>query len=185
MSENFRDKCHETYEPDPVYFVSAPGLPWQSCLRKTGVKLELLTDYNMLMIVQNRIRGGISQAVHKYGKANNTYIRNYDKNIKSSYLAFLDATNLYGWAMSQKLPANGLEWVEEKGLSKFNEDFIKKYDENSNIRYFLEVDVDYLKMLFNSHKENDKRKICNSHKSLKTGTKSWLKSKRGTQSNSV
>ena len=179
MSENFRDKCHETYEPDPVYFVSAPGLPWQSCLRKTGVKLELLTDYNMLMIVQNRIRGGISQAVHKYGKANNTYIRNFDKNIKSSYLAFLDATNLYGWAMSQKLPANGLEWVEEKGLSKFNEDFI------SNIRYFLEVDVDYLKMLFNSHKENDKRKICNSHKSLKTGTKSWLKSKRGTQSNSV
>ena len=69
-------------------------------------------------------------------------MRNYDKNIKSSYLAFLDANNLYGWVMSQKLPVNGLEWVEEKWLSKFNEDFIKKYDENSNITYFLEVDVD-------------------------------------------
>ena len=87
--------------------------------------------------------------------------------------------------MSQKLPVNGLEQVEEKGSSKFNEDFIKKYDENSNIRYFLEVDVDYLKMLFNSHKEKEKRKICNSRKSFKTGTKSWLKTKRGTQSNSV
>ena len=185
MSENFRDKCHETYEPDPVYFVSAPGLPSQACLKKAGVKLELLTDYNMLLMVQNRIRGGICQAVHKYGKANNTYMRNYGKNIKLSYLAFLDANNLYGWAMSQKLPVNGLEWVEEKGLSKFNEDFIKKYDENRNIRYFLEVDVDYLKMLFNSHKEKEKRKVCNSRKSFKTGTKSWLKTKRGTQSNSV
>ena len=142
MSENFRDKSHEIYEPDPVYFASAPGLASQACLKKTGVKLELLTDYNMLLMVQNRIRGGICQVVHKYTKAKNTYMRNYDKNIKSSYLAFLDANNLYGWVMSQKLPVNGLEWVEEKWLSKFNEDFIKKYEENSNITYFLEVDVD-------------------------------------------
>ena len=114
MSENFRDKSHEIYEPDPVYFASAPGLASQACLKKTGVKLELLTDYNMLLMVQNRIRGGICQVVHKYTKAKNTYMRNYDKNIKSSYLAFLDANNLYGWVMSQKLPVNGLEWVEEK-----------------------------------------------------------------------
>ena len=66
-------------------------------------------------------------------------MKNYDKSIKS-YLAFLDANNLYGWAMSQKLPVNGFIWV--KKLSKFNEDFIKKYVENSNIGYFLEVAVE-------------------------------------------
>ena len=124
MFENFRDKCNEIYELDPVYFVSAPGLAWQAYLKKTGVKLELLTNYDMLLMVEKGIRGGICQATHRYAKANNKYMKNYDKSIKSSYLAFLDANNLYGWAMSQKLPVNVFEWV--KNLSKFNEDFIKK-----------------------------------------------------------
>ena len=83
-------------------------------------------------------------------------MKNYDKSIKSSYLAFLDANNLYGWAMSQKLAVNGFEWVEK--LSKFNEDFIKKYDEGSNTGYFLEVDVEYPKALFNSYKDLPIRK---------------------------
>ena len=111
--ENFRDKCNEIYELDPVYFVSAPGLAWQACLKKTNVKLELLTDYEMLLMVENWIRGGICQATHRYAKGNNKYMKNYDKSIESSYLAFLEANNLYGWAMSQKLPANGFEWVKD------------------------------------------------------------------------
>ena len=78
-------------------------------------------------------------------------MKNYDKNIESSYIEYLDANNLYGWAMSQKLPTNGFIWVED--LSQFNEDFIKKYDENSYIGYFLEVDIDYPKELFNFHKD--------------------------------
>ena len=73
------------------------------------------------------------------------------KKIESSYIEYLDANNLYGWAMSQKLPVNGFKWV--KNLSKFNEDYIKKYDENSNTGYFLEVDIEYLKTLFNNHKD--------------------------------
>ena len=73
--------------------------------------------------------------------------------IESSYLTYLDANNLYGWAMSQKLPVNGFKWVKQKKLSKFNEDFIKKYDEDSNTGYFFEVDLEYPKTLFNSHKD--------------------------------
>ena len=84
----------------------------------------------------------------KYVKANNKYMKNYDKDIISSYLTYLDANNLYGWAMSQKLPVNGFKWVE-----RFNEIFIKNYNENSNIGYFLEVDIDYPKELFNRHKD--------------------------------
>ena len=74
-------------------------------------------------MVENGIRGGICQATHRYVKAINKYMKNYDKSIESSYLAFLDANNLYGWAMSQKLPVNGFTWVEN--LSKFNEDYKK------------------------------------------------------------
>ena len=121
--ENFRNMCLEIYELDPVYFVSAPGLAWQACLKKTEVKLELITDYDMLLMIEKGIRGGICQATHRYAKANNKYMKNYDKNNESSYIEYLDANNLYGWAMSQKLPINGFKWV--KNLSKFNEDFIK------------------------------------------------------------
>ena len=151
--ENFRDKCIEIYELDPAHFLSAPGLAWQACLKKTKVKLELLTDIDMLLMVEKGTRGGICQAIHRYVKANNKYMKNYDKDIISSYLMYLDANNLYGWAMSQKLPVNGFKWVEKSRLSRFNERFIKNYNENSDIGYFLEVDIDYLKELFNLLKD--------------------------------
>ena len=73
--ENFRNKCLEIYGLDPVYFVSAPELAWQACLKKTEVKLELLTDYNIILMVEKGIRSGICQAVHRYAKANNKYIK--------------------------------------------------------------------------------------------------------------
>ena len=107
--ENFRDKCIEIYGLDPAHFLSAPGLVWQACLKKAKVKSELLTDIDMLLIVEKEIRGGICQAIHRHAKVNNKYIKNYDKNITSSYLAYLDASNLYGWKMSQKLPVNGFK----------------------------------------------------------------------------
>ena len=135
--DNFRNMCLEIYELDPVYFVSAPGLAWQPCLKKAEVKLELLTDYEMILMIEKEIRGGICQATHRYAKANNKYMKNYDKNIESSYIEYLDANNLYGWAMSQKLPVNDFKWIKKEELSKFNEDFIKNYDENGNIGYFL------------------------------------------------
>ena len=105
--------------------MSAPGLAWQACLKKAGVNLELLTDIDMLLVVEKGIRSAICQAIQRYAKANNKYMNNYDKSIESSYLMYLDANNLYGWAMSQKLPVNGFNWVKQKKLSKFYDEFIK------------------------------------------------------------
>ena len=122
-----------------------------SVIKKTNVNLELLTDIDMLLMIEAGIRGGMCQSVHRYAKANNKYMKNYDKSIESSYLMYLDANNLYGWAMSKKLPVNGFKW--ENDLSRFNEDFIKNYNENNDIGYFLEVDIEYPEQLWSSHKD--------------------------------
>ena len=127
-----------------------------SLFKKDGVKLELITDYDMILMIEKGIRGGICQATYRYVKdvkANNKYMKDYDKNVESSYIEYLDANNLYRWAMSQKLPVNDFKWVQKEELSKFNEDFIKNYDENSDKRYLFEVDIDYPKELFNLHKD--------------------------------
>ena len=103
--------------------------------------------------------------IHRYAKANNKYMKNYDKNIILLYLMHLDANNLCGWGMSQKLPANGFKWV--KKFSKFEEDFIKDYDENSSKGYILQVDDEYPKNWFNLHNdisflpEREKIEKCN------------------------
>ena len=143
--------CLDKYGLDPAQFLSAPELAQQACLKKTKEELELLTDIDMLLMVKKGTRGGICQAMHRQAKVNNKYMKNYNKDVISSYLMYLDANNLYGWAMSQKLPVNGFKWVEK--LSRFNEIFIKNYNENSDIGYFLEVDIDYPKELFNLHKD--------------------------------
>ena len=108
--EKFRNKSIGIYELDPAYFLSTPGLAWQACLKNTEVKLELLTDVDMLLMVEKGIRGGICHAIHKYAKANNQYRKSYDKNKESSNIQYLDANNLYGWLMSQKLPVDGFKW---------------------------------------------------------------------------
>ena len=81
----------------------------------------------MLLMVEK----GICQAIPRHAKVNNKYMKNYNKDIISSYLMYLDVNNLYGWEMSQKLPVNSFKWV--KNLSRFNERFIKNYNENSDI----------------------------------------------------
>ena len=108
--KNFRNKCIDIYELDPTHFLSAPGLAWQTCFKKTEVKLELLTDVDMLLMVEKGVRGGICQAINRYAKANNKFMKNYDKNKESSYIQYLEANNLYGWVMSQKLPVDGFKW---------------------------------------------------------------------------
>ena len=90
----------------------------------------------MLLMVEKGTRGGICQAIHRHAKANYKYMKNYNEDVISSYLMYLDTNNLYGWAMSEKLPAKDYKWV--KNLSKFDEDFKKSYDENSDKGYFLE-----------------------------------------------
>ena len=110
ISENFRDKHIETDKLDPADFLTTPGLSWWACLKKTGAKLELLTDENMFLTYEEGIRGGIWNKVYSYAEANNKYMKNYDKNKESSFLMYVDANNLYGWAMSKKLPIDGFKW---------------------------------------------------------------------------
>ena len=93
----------------------------------------------MLSVVEKRIRGGICHAIHQYAKTNNKYMKDYDKNKESSNLRYWDVNNLDGWVMSQKLPVNKFEWIED--ISQFNEYFIKNCNKESDEVYFLEVDV--------------------------------------------
>ena len=149
--EKFRNMCIRVYERDPAHFLSLPGLAWQASLKKTNVKLELLTDYDMLLMVEEGIRGGICHAIHRHAKANNKYMKNYAKNKESSYIQYLDANNLYGWAMSQKLPVNGFKWI--KDVTEIDEKLIKNYDGDSDKGYIFEEDVKYPKKLHNLHSD--------------------------------
>ena len=148
--------CLKIYELDPAKFLSAPGLAWQTDL------LDLLTDIDMLLMVEKGIRGGICHSIYRYAKANNQYLNNYHTNKESSYIQYWEVNNLYGPfnliynlynlhcpTMSQKLPVNNFEWI--KDISQFNEDFIKNYNEESDEGYFLEVDVQYLETLHERH----------------------------------
>ena len=139
----FRGKSIEIYEVDPAHFLSATGLVWQACLKKTQVELELLTDNDMLLMFEEGTRGGMCLVSNHYAKANNKYIKNHDTNKESSYLEYVDVNNLYGWAMSQKLPIGNFEWIEKDDTSKFDEKFINNDDENSDKGYIFEVDVAY------------------------------------------
>ena len=147
--DNFRNMCLQIYELDPAKFLWAHGLAWQAALQKIKVKLDLLTEIHMLLIVKNGIRGGICHSIYRYAKANNKYMKDYDKNEELSYTQYSDVNNLYGWTISQKLPVNNFELI--KDTSYFNEDFIKNYNEECDEGYFLEVDVQYIEKLHELH----------------------------------
>ncbi|KAL9950720.1 hypothetical protein ACROYT_G043266 [Oculina patagonica] len=108
--ENFRNICKEKYELDPAHYFTSPGLSWDALLKKTGVQLELLTDPEMHLFVERGIRGGISMASKRYAVANNPYVEGYDDKKPKKYIMYLDANNLYGWAMSKPLPKSGFKW---------------------------------------------------------------------------
>ena len=151
--ENFRNMCLKEYELYPAHFLSLPGLAWQACLKKTNIELELLTEYDMLLMVEEGVRGGICHSIHRYAKANNKYMKNFNNNEESSYIQYLDANNLYGWAMSKKLPVNGFRWLDSDKINEINEEFIKNYNENDNKGYIFEVDVRYPKRLHDLHSD--------------------------------
>ena len=136
-----------------MHFCTSPGLAWKACLKHTGIRLELLTDPDMLLMFELGIRGGITQAVRKYASANNKYMGDrFDPRSKSSYLQYLDANNLYGWAMSQPLPTGGFKWVD------VNPNEMSELATRTDQGYLLEVDVSYPKELHNPH--NDLPFMC-------------------------
>ena len=131
----------------------APGLAWKACLKKTRVRLELLTNPDMLLMFERGIRVGITQPVHRYASANNKYMRDlYNPNKESSYLQYFDANNLYGWAMSQPLPTSKFKWVN------IDPSQIHTLAASKIKGYLLEVDVRYPTDLHDSH--NDLPFMC-------------------------
>ena len=163
--ETFREKSLAHYGLDPAHFFTLPGLAWKACLKKTNIRLALLSDPDMLLMFERGIRGGITQAVHCYASANNKYMSpagsgshsdpmesKYDPNQESTYIQYLDANNLYGWAMSQPLPTCGFKWVD------IQRDEISELAKLKNKGYLLEVDVSYPRSLHDSH--NDLPFMC-------------------------
>ena len=120
--ESFRSVCLNNYGLDSAHFYTAPVLAWKACLKKTGVNLELLRDPDMLLMFERGIRGGITQSVHKWANANNPYMGcKYDPLRPTNYLQYLDANNLYGWAMSQPLPVGNFRWINVNDIEEDNE----------------------------------------------------------------
>ena len=142
--ENFRKTCIEYYKLDPCHYFTSPGLSWDAMLKMTDNKLELMTDVDMFQFIAKGMRGGISYIANRYGKANNKYMKEYDEKAPSKYIMYLDANNLYGWAMSQYLPTGSFKWMTEKQIDKID---LAKYMENSEKGLILEVDLEYPKEL--------------------------------------
>ena len=131
--------------------MSAPGLAWQACLKISNVELELISDVDMLLMIEKSIRGRITQAVCRYFQSNNKYRhKKYDKTKKSTYLQYYDANSLYAWAMTQKLP---VDCFEGEKPSKFTSGFIKSYDEKPSTGYVFYVDIDNPKNLYDLHSD--------------------------------
>ena len=150
--ENFRDLCLKNYGLDPVYYYTTPGLAWDACLKMTNINLELLSDLNMLLMFEKGIRGGISMISNRYGKANNKYMgKNFNKNKLSKYLMYLDANNLYGRAMSEKLPTHGFKWLSSGEMENlFNNQVVQVWEKTPCI---LEVDLEYPENLHDLHND--------------------------------
>ena len=150
--EKFRSTCLEYYKLDPAHYYTAPGLAWDACLKLTGQKLELLTDYDMLMLFESGIRGGITHISKRYSKANNKYMKNYNPEKKSKFIQYLDANNLYGWAMSQNLPTHGFKWVKDLTIEKVHKILLSRGGATPR-GYIFEVDLEYPRDLWETHND--------------------------------
>ena len=131
--ESFRNICHKHYQLDPANYITLPGLAWDACLKKSDIELDLFdnTQSDMYLKVEDNIRGGISMISHKFSKANNKYMKEYDESLPSKYLTYIDANNLYGWAMCQPLPVSD---YKTENLSHYTtEDIMNLKDDASSV----------------------------------------------------
>ncbi len=182
----FRKTCKKAYELDALHYYTSPGLAWDAMLKYTGVSLELISDPDMYMMIESGIRGGVSTIMKRYAKANNKYAKCYDKERESVFIPYLDANNLYGWAMNEPLPVKGFKWMKEEELGCWR-----------SKPCVLEVDLEYPEELHDYHSEyplaperlrvaidkvdklipnlNDKAKYVLHHESLKLYLRLGLK----------
>ena len=148
--ENFRKTCMQYYKLDPCHYFTSPGLSWDAMLKMTNMKLELMTDIDMFQFIEKGMRGGVSYIANRYGNANNKYMKEYDEKAPSKYIMYLDANNLYGWAMSQYLPTGNFKWMTDKEISKID---LGKYKADGKKGLILEVDLEYPQELHDIHND--------------------------------
>lgn len=146
--ENFRKVCLEKYKLDPAQYLTAPSLSWDAMLRCTQVELELLTDIEMIHFFKKGIRGGVAQCTKRKAVANNKFLPNYDPSKPTSYIMYLDATNLYGYSMQQRLPTGDFRWLKKDEIFCFN---CTRIGDNSSKGYVVDVDLEYPSNLHKSH----------------------------------
>lgn len=147
--ESFRSSCLSVYGLDPAHYFTLAGFSFDAMLKYTGVSIELLTDLDMLMLVERGIRGGISQCSKRYSKANNKYMdENYDEEMPSSYLLYLDQNSLYGWAMKNPLPLDGYQWC-----NNMSTDDVMEMVKDPTVGCILEVDLEYPRDLHDKQRD--------------------------------
>ena len=150
--EEFRDMSFAEFDLDPAHFFSVPGLTWCAAMKHTKATLELLTEPDHLLFVEKGIRGGITCVMERYAEANNPEMSSYDQTKNTSYIAYLDVNNLYGFALRQSLPYRRFKWVDE---SLFDDTIkqIMEAPDNDTVGYILEVDLDYPSSLHDHHND--------------------------------
>ena len=148
--ESFRKTCLQYYKLDPCHYFTSPSLSWDAMLKMTNIKLGSMTDDDMFQFIKKGMRVGVSCIVNRHGKASNKYIKEYNEKAPSKYIMYLDANNLYDWAMSQCLPTGNFRWMADKGISKID---LAKYKENGKKGLILEVDLEYPRELHSLHND--------------------------------
>ena len=137
--ENFRDVCFQHHGLDPAHNYTSPGLPWQAALKMLDVQLDLLSDIDQHLFIKEGIRGGVAMIGDRYAQPNTPGMENYDVSKRNSYIMYLDANNLYGWAMSQPLPTSNFKSLTDKKMKDLN---VMMIPDNSPRGYILECDLD-------------------------------------------
>lgn len=148
--EKFRATCKQNYDLDPAFYLTAPSLSFDAMLLKTGVELELISDLNMISMIQNGIRGGVCLCPHRHAKANNEYIPGYDPSQPDSYLIYIDCNNLYGYSMYQSLPLSNFRFLDRNEIDVLD---ITQIDNEAKYGFILEVDLIYPRDLHNDHND--------------------------------
>ena len=148
--KSFRKTCLQYYKLDPCHYFTSPGLSWDAMLKMTDIILELMIDVDMFLFIKKRMRGGVSYIANRDGKANNKYMKKYKEKAPSKYIMYLDANNLYSWAMSQYLTTGRFRWMTDEEISQIDLD---KYKENGKKGLILEVDLEYPRELHSLHND--------------------------------